>query len=51
MKNLHKLARFVTKEPKTGWILGFSRYAILNRKYNIYRPNLTEVNFPKTAQP
>ena len=31
--------------------LGLSRYAILYRKRNIYWPNRTEVNFPKTAQP
>ena len=47
MKNLHKFA----KEPSTTWIAGSSRYAILYRKCNIYRPNRTEVNFPKTTQP
>ena len=51
MKNLHKLAKSVTKEPTIGWIFGSLRYAILYRKRNIYRPNRTEVNFPKTAQP
>ena len=51
MKSLHKLAKFVAKEPKAGWILGSLCYAILYRKCNSYRPNQTEVSFPKTAQP
>ena len=50
MKNLHLLAKSVTKETEIGWILGLLRYTILYRKCNIfYRPNRTEVNFPKTA--
>ena len=48
MKNLYILAESETKEPK---ILGLSRYAILYRECNIYRPNRYEVNFPKTTQP
>ena len=43
MKNLQILAKSVTKEPKIGWILGLSRYAILYRKCNIYRPYWKEV--------
>ena len=51
MKNFHTLAKSETKEPKIGGILGLSRYAIVNRECNLHRPNQTEVNFPKTAQP
>ena len=51
MKNLHNLVKSVANEPISVWILGLLWYAILDRNCNIYSPNQTEVNFPKTTQP